>query len=51
MATTSWVLVNPYTSKILFCQKLWFVCDNVQFSKSRREGQLTSFEIGKQKKR
>lgn len=51
MATASWVLLNPYTSKILFCQKLQFVCYNVQFSKPRSEGQLTSFEIGNQKKR
>lgn len=50
MATTSWVLVNPYNSKILFCQKLWFVCGNVQCSKSKSEGQLTSFEIGNKKK-
>lgn len=50
MATTSWILLNPYASKILSCQKLWFVCGNVQFSKSKSERQLTSFEIGNLKK-
>lgn len=50
MAITSWVLLNPYTSKILSCQKFWFVYGNVQFSKSKSEGQLTSFEIGNLKK-
>lgn len=46
MVTMPWVLLNPSTFKILFCQKLWLVCGNVQFSKSRSEGQLSSFEIG-----
>lgn len=48
---TSWVLLNPFTSNILFCQKLQFVYYNVQFSKPRSERQLTSFEIGNQTKK
>lgn len=51
MASTSWVLLNLYTSKNLFCQKLWFVCGNVQLSKPMSEGRVASFEIGNQTKK